>query len=105
MPPLVLNPKKRVPLLKTQTRHTDPEPTLPIKQSKTHPGQSKTPSSSSGHEGSVFFIGTATTLICYHGIRILTDPNFLRTYYSSPPSPRDSCPRQPATAILNWQVT
>ena len=27
--------------------------------------------------GNIFFIGTATTLIQYHGVRILTDPNFL----------------------------
>src|ERR1044072_6258394 len=28
-------------------------------------------------EGSVFFVGTATTLIRYGGLTILTDPNFL----------------------------
>ena len=28
-------------------------------------------------QGSVFFIGTATVLLCYAGFTILTDPNFL----------------------------
>ena len=107
-PPLVLNPHKRAPLLKIQTHNPSPEPTLPIKQHKTHPkaatsttttstsatttphaptpaqAQATTPhddrpssSSSSGAEGSVFFIGTATTLLQWHGVRVLTDPNLL----------------------------
>jgi hypothetical protein len=81
LPQLVLNPQKRIPILKTQTHHTEPEPTLPIRKSNTHPSESNFPPLSSeenGTDGSVFFIGTATTVISYNGIRILTDPNFLR---------------------------
>ncbi|GAB1318429.1 Beta-lactamase superfamily domain-containing protein [Madurella fahalii] len=77
MPQLILNPQKRIPLLKVQTHHTDPEPTLPISKSKTHPSQSSDIQTSPENQGSVFFVGTATTFISYHGIRILTDPNFL----------------------------
>jgi glyoxylase-like metal-dependent hydrolase (beta-lactamase superfamily II) len=29
------------------------------------------------HNGSIFFVGTATTIIRYGGVTILTDPNFL----------------------------
>ncbi|KAL2127498.1 hypothetical protein VTI74DRAFT_10630 [Chaetomium olivicolor] len=74
--PLLLNPLKRIPLLKTATHHPDPEPTLPIKSSKTHPTNLPRPSNAPG-EASIFFIGTATTLIQYSSLRILTDPNFL----------------------------
>lgn len=42
------------------------------KQSKQHPT-----SSSSSNNASLFFIGTATTVLEWQGIRILTDPNFL----------------------------
>ncbi len=91
MPPLVLNPQKRVPLLKTQTHHPHPEPTIPISNSKSHP---TAPTPDSPDQGSIFFIGTATTLITWRGIRILTDPNFLhagdRTY--TPCSPRSTYP-------------
>ncbi|KAL2015469.1 hypothetical protein VTK56DRAFT_5394 [Thermocarpiscus australiensis] len=83
MPPLVLNPQNRAPLLRTQTHHPQPPPTLPIKTTKTHPTkQQPAPSTEEeeeegGEEGSIYFIGTATTVLTYHGVRILTDPNFL----------------------------
>lgn len=81
-PPLIVNPNKRIPLLNTATHHPQPEPTLPITQTKHHPTrprpqQATTKGRDGQDEGSVFFIGTATTVISYAGIRILTDPNFL----------------------------
>ncbi|KAK3323326.1 beta-lactamase-like protein [Cercophora scortea] len=70
---LVLDPEKRIPLLKDHHHHHDgPEPTLPIGESHTRPGDTQ-----GGENGSVYFIGTATTVIEWQGIRILTDPNFL----------------------------
>ncbi|KAL2163911.1 hypothetical protein VTH06DRAFT_3123 [Thermothelomyces fergusii] len=84
-PPLVLNTNKRIPILRGATHHPDPEPVLPIAHSKQRPqlaadigGDGTTdPAAAAGAEGSVYFIGTATTVIGYAGARLLTDPNFL----------------------------
>lgn len=43
------------------------------KETKVHP----TKSSGGGEDASLFFIGTATTILEWAGLRILTDPNFL----------------------------
>ncbi|RAL00774.1 MBL fold metallo-hydrolase [Aspergillus ibericus CBS 121593] len=43
----------------------------PAKAIKTHP------STSAEENASVYFVGNATTIIQWHGIRIMTDPNFL----------------------------
>ncbi|KAK4098181.1 Metallo-hydrolase/oxidoreductase [Parathielavia hyrcaniae] len=86
-PPLLLNPNKRYPLLKTATHHPHPEPTLPISQTKHHhPPPTPSPKTttkqpptpdSPEEEGSVYFIGNATTILSYASLRFLTDPNFL----------------------------
>ncbi|KAK4197944.1 beta-lactamase-like protein [Triangularia verruculosa] len=80
-PTLALNPHKRIPLLKIKTHHPDPEPQLPISNTKAHPTRpsaSNLPSPShTNNTGSIYFIGTATTILSWHGARILTDPNFL----------------------------
>jgi L-ascorbate metabolism protein UlaG (beta-lactamase superfamily) len=81
-PPLIVNTRKRVPLLQTSTHHPHPEPTLPIKQTRintahTNPISIPDPSSSSTSGGSIYFIGNATTIINYPPFRLLTDPNFL----------------------------
>ncbi|KAK0741982.1 beta-lactamase-like protein [Apiosordaria backusii] len=80
-PSLALNPHERIPLLEIKTHHPDQEPQLPISKTKTHPTRpsaSNLPSPSpSNNTGSVYFIGTATTILSWHGARILTDPNFL----------------------------
>lgn len=62
-------PKNRKPLLKSQAHGQD----------KTNPSTTKThPRGSKGDENaSLLFIGTATTIIEWKGIRLLTDPNFL----------------------------
>jgi hypothetical protein len=75
-----LNPSHRVPLLKDQ-RAADlaslPQ-SLPIKQTYTHPRKS------AGQENaSIFFVGTATTILEWEGIRVMTDPNFLPTTSTS----------------------
>ncbi|KAK4163330.1 putative metal-dependent hydrolase [Cladorrhinum sp. PSN259] len=78
-PSLPLNPNNRIPLLKNFTHlHTDHDQStsLPVKQTKTHPSNPSTDGSSS-NKASIYFIGTATTLLSYSSIRILTDPNFL----------------------------
>ncbi|KAK4031267.1 beta-lactamase superfamily domain-containing protein [Parachaetomium inaequale] len=88
-PPLVLNPQKRTPFLKTATHHPSPEPILPIAHTKHHPRKPPTttttpqttttarPETPDSNSGSVYFIGTATTIISFAGLRLLTDPNFL----------------------------
>ncbi|RYP45134.1 hypothetical protein DL768_008492 [Monosporascus sp. mg162] len=69
---LHLDPAKRKPLLKDQTDLSKAPGTLQADKVHTHPR-----GSNNQEDGSVFFIGTATTLIEWKGIRILTDPNFL----------------------------
>ncbi|KAI1038416.1 hypothetical protein LB503_011348 [Fusarium chuoi] len=62
---------KRQPLLKDKSTHGDDQ-SLPLNAIKTHPRGSE------GEENaSVYFIGTATTIIEWEGFRLLTDPNFL----------------------------
>ncbi|KEY66024.1 hypothetical protein S7711_06932 [Stachybotrys chartarum IBT 7711] len=66
---ITLDPRSRVPLLKARSKgHSQ----LPIDEIKTHPA-----GSSGAEDGTVFFVGTATTVIMWQGIRIMTDPNFL----------------------------
>jgi len=76
-PRLDLNPLKRIPLLKIQTHHPDPEPKLPVQKSHTHPKPSPSEVSNNIEDGRVYFIGNATAVIEWQGIRLLTDPNFL----------------------------
>ncbi|KAF4943163.1 hypothetical protein FGADI_13578 [Fusarium gaditjirri] len=62
---------KRQPLLKHKSTRGDDQSILP-KASKTHPRGNE------GEEnGNVYFIGTATTIVEWEGLRLLTDPNFL----------------------------
>lgn len=70
----------RQPLLHEQKSAAEADKnTLPIKETHTHLGRSVPGSKTPGEEedGSVYFIGTATTIIQWSGLRILTDPNFL----------------------------
>ncbi|KAK6841880.1 metallo-hydrolase oxidoreductase [Apiospora arundinis] len=69
---LHLDSSNRQPLLKEHTQVGDEPVSLPVKQVHTHPR-----GSSGGENASIYFIGTATTIIEWHGTRILTDPNFL----------------------------
>ncbi|KAH9909206.1 Metallo-hydrolase/oxidoreductase [Xylariomycetidae sp. FL2044] len=69
---LHLDPSKRKPLLIDQTTPTQGLNTLPVKKVHTHPRDSN-----KDEDGSVYFIGTATTVIEWQNVRILTDPNFL----------------------------
>ncbi|OTA64653.1 Lactamase_B domain-containing protein [Hypoxylon sp. EC38] len=63
---------KRKPLLKDQTASNDDTTPLPVKNVFTDPRGTE-----NNEDGSIYFIGTATTIIEWQGIRILTDPNFL----------------------------
>ncbi|KAI4868592.1 Metallo-hydrolase/oxidoreductase [Hypoxylon rubiginosum] len=69
---LHLDSTKRQPLLKDQAAPNEDTTALPVKRAFTDPRGSK-----DNGDASVYFIGTATTLIEWCGIRILTDPNFL----------------------------
>ncbi|KAL2755466.1 hypothetical protein ACRALDRAFT_1064423 [Sodiomyces alcalophilus JCM 7366] len=71
---LTLDPSKRIPLLREDVTG-GPAPERKPPEPKTIKGRYG-PASDSG-DASVFFIGTATTIIEWQGIRILTDPNFL----------------------------
>ncbi|KAK3317918.1 beta-lactamase superfamily domain-containing protein [Apodospora peruviana] len=76
MAQLDLNPSARIPLMKIQTHHLEAGPKLPVTKSHTHPRKQKA-DGEVPENGSVYFIGNATTVIEWHDIRILTDPNFL----------------------------
>ncbi|KAI2640624.1 Metallo-hydrolase/oxidoreductase [Hypomontagnella submonticulosa] len=69
---LHLDPSKRQPLLKDQAGPNEDDKGFPVKKVFTDPRGSK-----NNEDASIFFIGTATTVIEWQGIRILTDPNFL----------------------------
>ncbi|KAI1407858.1 Metallo-hydrolase/oxidoreductase [Hypoxylon sp. FL1857] len=69
---LHLDPSKRQPLLKDQAAPNEDATPLPVKKVFTDPQGSK-----NDEDASIYFIGTATTVIEWQGIRILTDPNFL----------------------------
>jgi L-ascorbate metabolism protein UlaG (beta-lactamase superfamily) len=66
-----LDPDARLPLVKGKQQAPRDTP-LDDKGRHTHPR-----GSSGKEDASVFFIGTATTIIEWRGFRILTDPNFL----------------------------
>ncbi|KAI8960121.1 Metallo-hydrolase/oxidoreductase [Daldinia sp. FL1419] len=69
---LHLDPVKRQPLLKGETVPNEDITKLPVARVHTDPHGSK-----GGEDASIYFIGTATTIIEWQGLRILTDPNFL----------------------------
>ncbi|KAI9149125.1 putative Rieske 2Fe-2S iron-sulfur protein YhfW [Paramyrothecium foliicola] len=69
---LQLDPSARIPLLKKQSEAEEAQNSLQAKAKHTHPN-----GASGAEDASVFFIGTATTVIEWQGLRILTDPNFL----------------------------
>ncbi|TRX98457.1 hypothetical protein FHL15_000531 [Xylaria flabelliformis] len=78
---LHLDPSKRIPLLRDMKGPDDAPESLQV--SKTHTALSSTlqrssqSSSTKPEDASVYFIGNATTIIEWQGLRILTDPNFL----------------------------
>lgn len=66
---LQLDPSK--PTAPTRDHGAFPESIPQAKETKTHP------SKAGDENASLYFIGTATTVLEWEGIRILTDPNFL----------------------------
>ncbi|KAI1349663.1 Metallo-hydrolase/oxidoreductase [Xylaria sp. FL0043] len=83
---LHLDPSKRIPLLREQ-KSVEDAPREPPTASNTHTsprgvkaetqGQAQAQGGVKEGDASVYFIGNATTIIEWQGIRILTDPNFL----------------------------
>ncbi|KAI0975756.1 Metallo-hydrolase/oxidoreductase [Xylaria arbuscula] len=75
---LHLDPSRRVPLLREQKSTADAPRERP-RATKTHTSPSSASKLGNEREGdaSVYFIGNATTIIEWQGLRILTDPNFL----------------------------
>ncbi|KAL7781772.1 Metallo-hydrolase/oxidoreductase [Trichoderma afarasin] len=69
---LILGPKSRVSLLGSQAEDREIPSSLPITNVRTHPRVSD-----GKEDASIFFVGTATTVLEWGGFRILTDPNFL----------------------------
>ena len=74
MQTLVLNSRKRIPLLKSGQSGKTIRDSLPVKQTHHHPTHE---GATEGENASIYFIGTATTVLEWEGVRILTDPNFL----------------------------
>ncbi|KAI3327149.1 Metallo-hydrolase/oxidoreductase [Xylariaceae sp. AK1471] len=89
---LHLDPSKRLPLLRDQKSPDEAPQALRVSKTHTHPSSSASTSTSQPtsqtiststftgtkpEDASVSFIGTATTIIEWQGLRILTDPNFL----------------------------
>jgi len=73
---LVLNPSKPLPPTRNAATKTNaPVPTaLPdAKEIKVHPRGSNAGS----ENASLYFVGTATTILEWEGVRLMTDPNFL----------------------------
>ncbi|KAI0018350.1 Metallo-hydrolase/oxidoreductase [Xylariomycetidae sp. FL0641] len=69
---LHLDPSKRKPLLKDQKSLEEVPASLPVGKVHTDPR-----GSGSDEDASIYFIGTATTVLEWRGARLLTDPNFL----------------------------
>ncbi|KAL4813007.1 beta-lactamase-like protein [Aspergillus spinulosporus] len=70
---ITIDPKKVQPPTRDGTAKDIPAQ-LPIaKASNTHPTKP------GGENASIYFVGTATTIIEWQGVRIMTDPNFLHT--------------------------
>lgn len=89
---LTLDPSKTVAPTKD---HTDIPTELPeAKETKVHPTNA-----GDGDNASLFFIGTATTILEWEGLRILTDPNFLHAGDHVHLGPGVSATRQTNPAI------
>ncbi|KAK1995093.1 Metallo-hydrolase/oxidoreductase [Colletotrichum falcatum] len=69
---LVLNPARRERLLREGVQKKEPA-SLPLGKQHLHPRGV----SAGDEDASISFVGTATTILEWQGIRILTDPNFL----------------------------
>ncbi|OIW25665.1 Metallo-hydrolase/oxidoreductase [Coniochaeta ligniaria NRRL 30616] len=78
---LHLSPSNRKPLLKSQPSASSQPSSIPTGKKHVHPSTPSIPSApasaSSDLDASITFIGNATTLLEWNGIRLLTDPNFL----------------------------
>ncbi|OQU94310.1 Beta-lactamase superfamily domain-containing protein [Cladophialophora immunda] len=67
--------KKQSPIRNAAQGATLKEQLPPAKSSKTYPQQASP--ETAGSNASLFFVGTATTILEWEGLRLMTDPNFL----------------------------
>lgn len=74
MQSIALNPENPPALLKSQYCRDATRKEITPRRVHRHPHQD-----AGDKDGSIYFIGTATTVIEWEGIRILTDPNFLHS--------------------------
>ncbi|KAL9090857.1 MAG: hypothetical protein Q9165_005065 [Trypethelium subeluteriae] len=73
---LVLDPSKAEAPLRDETSLSELPQTLPsAKETKAKPGTAL----AGDENASIFFVGTATTIFEWAGIRVMTDPNFLHS--------------------------
>jgi hypothetical protein len=70
LPRLILDPKANFPPTRDHAAHPSSLPEAKVV--KNHPTNP-----SSTENASIFFVGTATTILEWEGIRLMTDPNFL----------------------------
>jgi hypothetical protein len=70
VPHLILDPKTNEPPTRDHQAHPSKLPAA--KSVKTHPTKPQ-----SSENASIYFVGTATTILEWEGIRLMTDPNFL----------------------------
>ncbi|KAF2151990.1 Metallo-hydrolase/oxidoreductase [Myriangium duriaei CBS 260.36] len=68
---LVLDPEETQPPLRNAASSSVPASLPPPKEAKV------SPASTGGENASIYFVGTATTIFEWEGIRLMTDPNFL----------------------------
>ncbi|KAL4758245.1 MBL fold metallo-hydrolase [Aspergillus foveolatus] len=68
---ITIDPKKVQPPTRDGTAKDTPAHLPAAKASNTHPTKP------GGENASIYFVGTATTIIEWQGVRIMTDPNFL----------------------------
>ncbi|EXJ55674.1 hypothetical protein A1O7_08603 [Cladophialophora yegresii CBS 114405] len=75
-PGITIDPsKKQSPLRDEKQGASLKERLPPAKSSQTHPQRSQSITDDSN--ASLFFVGTATTILEWEGLRLMTDPNFL----------------------------
>jgi hypothetical protein len=66
---LTIDPTEKQPPTRDHANH--PETIPPAKETKLHP------ETAGAENASIYFVGTATTILEWEGIRLMTDPNFL----------------------------
>jgi len=76
---LTLHPDNNKPPIRNSgtSDHSHPEHLPLAKETKVKPTGAATTTSNAAENASLYFVGTATTILEWEGIRVMTDPNFL----------------------------